>query len=106
MENLSLQMYQWMSLTRAFDNAMVAMWKSGRGLGGTFSQRGQEAIGVGAGLALGPDDVVAPLHRNLGTYLVRGMAPERIFGNLLGRATGRVAAEMQTSTGWVIYLSE
>jgi pyruvate dehydrogenase E1 component alpha subunit len=77
-----------MALTRAFDDAMVAMWKSGRGLGGTFSERGHEAISVGVGMALGPDDVVAPMHRDLGTYLVRGMAPERIFGNLLGRATG------------------
>jgi TPP-dependent pyruvate/acetoin dehydrogenase alpha subunit len=32
--------------------------------------------------------VVAPMHRDLGTYLARGMAPERIFGNLLGRVTG------------------
>jgi TPP-dependent pyruvate/acetoin dehydrogenase alpha subunit len=80
--------YAWMTLTRIFDDTMVAMWKSGRGLGGAFSQRGHEAISVAAGMALGPDDVVAPMHRDLGTYLVRGMEPERIFGNLLGRATG------------------
>ncbi len=81
-------MYAWMQLTRVFDETMVAMWKSGRGVGGAFSQRGHEAISVGAGLALGPEDVVAPMHRDLGTYLVRGMEPERIFGNLLGKATG------------------
>ncbi len=28
------------------------------------------------------------MHRDLGTYLVRGMTPERIFGNLLGRDSG------------------
>lgn len=80
--------YAWMTLTRAFDDAMVAMWKQGRGLGGAFSQRGHEAISVAAGMALGPDDVAAPMHRDLGTYLVRGMTPDRIFGNLLGRTTG------------------
>lgn len=80
--------YGWMSLTRAFDDAMVSMWKQGRGVGGAFSQRGHEAIAVAAGMALGPDDVVAPMHRDLGTYLVRGMTPSRIFGNLLGRVTG------------------
>ena len=85
---LRTDMYAWMSLTRAFDDQMVAMWKSGRGLGGTFSQRGHEAISVGVGMAMGPDDVATPMHRDLGTYLVRGMTPERIFGNLLGRATG------------------
>ncbi len=83
-----LELFYWMTLTRVFDENMVAMWKQGRGLGGTFSQRGHEAISVGAGYALGPDDVVAPMHRDLGTYLLRGMAPQRIFGNLLGRANG------------------
>lgn len=83
-----IELYYWMTLTRTFDENMVAMWKQGRGLGGTFSQRGHEAISVGAGYALGPDDVVAPMHRDLGTYLLRGMTPQRIFGNLLGRAGG------------------
>ncbi len=86
--DLRISLHAWMVLTRTFDDAMVSMWKQGRGLGGTFSQRGHEAISVGAGMALGPDDVVAPMHRDLGTYLVRGMSPERIFSNLLGKATG------------------
>jgi pyruvate dehydrogenase E1 component alpha subunit len=77
-----------MQLTRTFDETMVALWKQGRGMGGTFSQRGHEAISVGAGYALAPEDVVAPMHRDLGCYLLRGMAPARIFGNLLGRAMG------------------
>lgn len=83
-----IEMYAWMRLTRVFDDQMVAMWKQGRGLGGTFSGRGHEAISVAAGMALGANDVVAPMHRDLGTYLVRGMTPERIFGNLLGRTIG------------------
>ncbi len=87
-QSLRLAAYRWMTLTRKFDETMVAMWKQGRGLGGTFSERGHEAISVGSGLALGPDDVVAPMHRDLGTYLLRGMSPERIFGNLLGRDMG------------------
>jgi TPP-dependent pyruvate/acetoin dehydrogenase alpha subunit len=52
-EDDRLRTYYWMRLTRTFDDRMVSMWKQGRGLGGTFSQRGHEAIGVGAGLALG-----------------------------------------------------
>ena len=83
-----LNFYYWMRLTRTFDERMVALWKQGRGVGGTFSQRGHEAISVGAGCALGPDDIVAPMHRDLGTFLVRGITPRRIFANLLGRATG------------------
>ena len=83
-----LTLYYWMRLTRTFDEHMVALWKQGRGVGGTFSQRGHEAISVGAGYALGPADVVAPMHRDLGTYLLRGLTPRRIFANLLGRAAG------------------
>ena len=61
-----LALYYWMLLTRSFDETMVAMWKQGRGLGGTFSQRGHEAISVGAAYALKPGDVIAPMHRDLG----------------------------------------
>ena len=83
-----LELYYWMRLTRAFDERMVALWKQGRGVGGTFSQRGHEAISVGSGYALGPGDVVAPMHRDLGTYLLRGITPRRAFASLLGRAGG------------------
>ncbi len=80
--------YYWMRLTRAFDDAMLAHWKQGRGVGGTFSQRGHEAISVGSAYALGPDDVIAPMHRDLGAYFLRGLTPRRVFANLLGRETG------------------
>ena len=61
-----LELYYWMRLTRTFDEMMVALWKQGRGVGGMFSQRGHEAISVGTGFALAPDDVVAPMHRDQG----------------------------------------
>lgn len=83
-----LELFYWMVLTRIFDERMVDLWKQGRGVGGTFSQRGHEAISVGVGYALGPDDVVAPMHRDLGTYLLRGMSAKRIFANLLAKETG------------------
>lgn len=83
-----LAIYYWMQLTRTFDERMLAHWKQGRGVGGTFSQRGHEAISVGAAYALGPDDVVSPMHRDLGAYLLRGLSARQIFANLLGRETG------------------
>lgn len=83
-----LEIYYWMRLTRTFDDRMVAMWKQGRGLGSAYSQRGNEGVSVGAASALLPDDIVAPMHRDLGCYLMRGLAPERIFGNMLGRVSG------------------
>ncbi len=86
-----LDLYRWMVLTRTLDDRIMALWKQGRGVGGTFSGKGHEAIAVGAGLALGADDVVAPMHRDLGCYLVRGLTPERIVANQLGRITGVTA---------------
>ena len=83
-----LELYYWMRLTRTYDDTMVAYWRQGRGLGGVFSQRGHEAISVGTGFALEPDDVVAPMHRDLGCYFLRGMTPRRVFAQMMGRATG------------------
>lgn len=78
-----------MRLTRTLDEMAVALWKQGRGVGGMFSQRGHEAISVGSGYALEADDVVAPMHRDHGCYMLRGLTPFwRIMGNLLRRATG------------------
>jgi len=83
-----LEIYYWMQLTRTLDDMAVAYWKQGKGVGGMFSERGHEAISIGTGYALAPDDVVAPMHRDLGCYLLRGLTPRRIFSNLLARVTG------------------
>jgi len=83
-----VDLYYWMQLTRTFDDMMVAYWRQGRGVGGVFSQRGHEAISVGTGYALAPDDVVAPMHRDIGCYFLRGMTPRRIFAGMLGKAAG------------------
>ena len=33
-DDLRIDLYRWMRLTRTLDDTMVAMWKQGRGLGG------------------------------------------------------------------------
>jgi TPP-dependent pyruvate/acetoin dehydrogenase alpha subunit len=83
-----IEIFYWMQLTRTLDEMAIALWKQGRGVGGMFSQRGHEAISVGSGYALAPEDVVAPMHRDLGCYLLRGLHPRRIMGNLLARSCG------------------
>ena len=59
-----------------------------RGLGGTFSERGHEAVSVGSAYALAPEDIIAPMHRDIGAYFLRGLTPRRVFGNLLGKEVG------------------
>ncbi|MBL8046778.1 MAG: thiamine pyrophosphate-dependent dehydrogenase E1 component subunit alpha [Anaerolineales bacterium] len=80
--------YFWMRLTRAFDERVMVLHKLGKVAGGSFSQFGHEAISVGAALALAAEDVIAPMHRDLGAYLVRGLTPRRLMAQVLGRATG------------------
>ena len=82
------ELIYWMLLTRCFDENMVACQSQGRGSAAPSASHGHEAISVGAGYALAPDDVVAPMHRDLGTYLLRGLTPRRIFGNLWPRHRG------------------
>jgi TPP-dependent pyruvate/acetoin dehydrogenase alpha subunit len=86
--DILLRALYWMRLARAFDDRVVTLHKQGLIAGGSFSQLGHEAISVGAALALGPDDVVAPMHRDLGAYFVRGITPQRMMAQILGRATG------------------
>lgn len=82
------QAHYWMRFTRAFDDRLDFLFKQGKLVGGLFSQRGHEAISVGAALALGKDDVISPLHRDIGAYFVRGMSKERLMSQYLGRETG------------------
>jgi len=77
-----------MTLTRTLDESIRTLWLTGKGVGGTFNQVGHEAISVGSALGLLPNDVIAPMHRDLGAYLVRGMTARRLLAQQLGRASG------------------
>ncbi|NTW00023.1 MAG: thiamine pyrophosphate-dependent dehydrogenase E1 component subunit alpha [Oscillochloris sp.] len=82
------QAHYWMRLTRALDDRGTFLHKQGKIVGGYFSQIGHEAVSVGMALALGPNDVVTPMHRDLGCYLARGITPQRILAQYMGRTTG------------------
>ena len=75
-------------LQRLFEERALALYRQGRIAGSFYDGRGQEAVGAGAGLALGPDDVVAPLNRELACHFARGVTPADAFRNFLGRADG------------------
>ena len=77
-----------MLLTRVTEERLVALYRQGATLGSVYRSLGQEATACATALALGPEDVIAPLIRNLGSMLVRGVTPEEMFLQYLGRATG------------------
>jgi pyruvate dehydrogenase E1 component alpha subunit/2-oxoisovalerate dehydrogenase E1 component alpha subunit len=84
----ALRLYEAMLLTRLTEERLVKLFRQGKTLGSIYRSLGQEATACATAMALGPDDVIAPLIRNLGSMFVRGVTPGEIFLQYLGRATG------------------
>ena len=72
------RMYRAMVLTRTFDAKAVALQRTGR-LGTFASSLGQEAVAVGVGAAMRPDDVLVPAFREQGAMFLRGVTPTEIL---------------------------
>jgi pyruvate dehydrogenase E1 component alpha subunit len=77
-----------MACQRAIEERGLSLYKQGKITGSFYDGRGQEATCVGATFALGPDDPVCPLIRDLGAHLVKGTPAAAILGHYLGRAGG------------------
>lgn len=69
-----IALYRAMMLTRIFDEAAVALQRTGR-LGTFASSLGQEAVSVGTASAMLSDDVFLPSFREQGGQLWRGVTP-------------------------------
>ncbi len=82
-----LELYRYLQLNRRLEDRLTNLYRQGKVVGGLYSSRGQEAISVGSAYALGPRDVVGPLIRNLGSLLVRGVAPREILTQYMARGT-------------------
>ena len=86
-QQLLRRIHEIMVLTRAVEDRMVAMYKGGDLLGSLYTGHWHEAISVGAASALRPDDYLAPIHRDLGAHLWRGMEPWQVMASFMGKAT-------------------
>jgi len=82
------EMYESLCLIREFDDRVSILHKQGKISGGAYSGRGQEAIQVGACRILRDGDMIFPLHRDLGVFLLRGIDPGILVAQLLGRRDG------------------
>jgi len=71
-------LYRHMVLARTFDAKAVALHGSGR-LGTYASLLGQEAVGVGIGHVMRPEDVLVPSFREHAAQLRRGVRPEELY---------------------------
>lgn len=79
--------YRSLLLPRMIEEKMLVLLRQGR-ISKWFSGIGQEAIAVGAALALEKDEWILPLHRNLGVFTTRGIALGKLFMQWQGAREG------------------
>ena len=72
---------------RMIEEKMLVLLRQGK-ISKWFSGIGQEAIAVGAALALEQDEWIMPLHRNLGVFTSRGMSLSKLFMQWQGAREG------------------
>lgn len=87
-----IAIYRRLLLPRMIEEKMLVLLRQGK-ISKWFSGIGQEAIAVGATLALQEDEWIMPLHRNLGVFTTRNMPLHKLFmqwqGNQEGYSKGR-----------------
>src|SRR6202790_2095781 len=76
--NEVVKMYEAMTRVRVFDAKAVNLQRTGQ-LGTYPSSLGHEATHVGIGAAMRPEDVLAPVYREFGTQLWRGVTMTEIL---------------------------
>jgi TPP-dependent pyruvate/acetoin dehydrogenase alpha subunit len=81
-------LYREMLRIRYFEDEVERLWKSGEIPGTIHLYQGQEAVAVGVCAALTAEDSVAATYRGHGVCLARGIDPQSLFAELLGRAAG------------------
>jgi pyruvate dehydrogenase E1 component alpha subunit len=83
-----LEMFYWLKLIRAFDLQLSTLVKQGKVRSGVYTGIGQEAIVVGTCFALSKQDWICPLHRDLGTFLMKGVSARAMMSQMLAKETG------------------
>ncbi len=82
-----IHLYQSILKPRMIEEKMLLLLRQGK-ISKWFSGIGQEAISVGATLALEEDEWIMPLHRNLGVFTARNMPLHKLFLQWQGRREG------------------
>jgi len=88
-----LAAYEQMALIRRTEKAAQDLFLAGLVKGTTHLAAGQEAVAVGAHLALRPDDYVFATYRGHHHAIARGATPEECLAELMSRATGLCQAK-------------
>ncbi len=83
-----LEMYYTMSVIRKFERMADHLYAAGKVHGTMHLSAGQEAVAVGTGRALRPDDYVLNHHRGHGHFIAKGADINRMMAEFLGKDTG------------------
>jgi TPP-dependent pyruvate/acetoin dehydrogenase alpha subunit len=92
-----LGLYYFMRLNRAVEDQMVKLFRQNKIVGGLYSSLGQEGISVGTAYALEKRDWMAPMIRNIGALLVKGVRPRDIFTQHMAKYTSPTLGKDGTS---------
>jgi len=79
---------RYMLLMRMIEERAMKLYRQGRVPGSFYDGFGQEAVSAGPAFAMGPEDRLCILHRDLAAHLVRGVSPTRILAQYMGRSGG------------------
>ena len=82
------QLYRTLVLIRRFEERAAGLYANGEIPGFVHLSVGQEASAVGACRPLRDTDVITSTHRGHGHCLAKGLAPEAMFAELMGRENG------------------
>src|SRR5256885_15978527 len=83
-----LEMFYWLKLIRAFDERLSVLVKQAKVRSGVYTGIGQEAIIVGTCFGLRKEDYICPLHRDLGSFLMKGVEPRTMMSQMFAKTTG------------------
>jgi pyruvate dehydrogenase E1 component alpha subunit/2-oxoisovalerate dehydrogenase E1 component alpha subunit len=92
-----LELYYYMQLNRSLEDHMARLFRQNKIVGGLYSSLGQEATSVGTAYALEKRDWMAPMIRNIGGLLVKGVPPRSIFTQHMARYTSPTRGKDGTS---------
>ncbi|HJW91584.1 MAG TPA: thiamine pyrophosphate-dependent enzyme [Anaerolineales bacterium] len=83
-----LHMYEQIVKIRLFEEQVNELYKTAKMPGLAHLYIGEEAVAVGVAEALKPTDYITSTHRGHGHCLAKGAAIDRMFAELLGKASG------------------
>jgi len=92
-----LDLYYYMRLNREVEDTMTRLFRQNKIVGGLYSSLGQEGVSVGTAYALERRDWLAPMIRNIGALLVKGVPPRDIFTQHMAKFTSPTKGKDGTS---------